>query len=171
MPEMSMDEAAARLGVSRSTIRRRIGRGELPGQKESTDHGDIWVVTLPDEGGDTMADTTTNHGDQNHPEVDENHPEVDTTPELEDVHHQAPAGFTPSKPAYFVDQAEVLPEATAEYGGEEPEASSNQPEALIAEEEMPCAICKKPIDEGDEYVTASYGSVHLEPCSHQSFQG
>ncbi len=40
-------EAAARLGVSADTIRRRLKRGELAGQKERTPQGFTWLVEVP----------------------------------------------------------------------------------------------------------------------------
>lgn len=30
-----------------------------------------------------------------------------------------------------------------------------------------CAICGGPIRRGEEYVSAAYGPVHPEPCSHE----
>ncbi len=40
-------EAAARLGVSADTIRRRLKSGELAGQKERTPQGFTWLVEVP----------------------------------------------------------------------------------------------------------------------------
>ncbi len=40
-------EAAARLGVSADTIRRRLKSGELAGQKEQTPQGFTWLVEVP----------------------------------------------------------------------------------------------------------------------------
>ncbi len=40
-------EAAARLGVSADTIRRRLKSGELAGQKERTPQGYTWLVEVP----------------------------------------------------------------------------------------------------------------------------
>ncbi len=40
-------EAAARIGVSADTIRRRLKSGELAGQKERTPQGFTWLVEVP----------------------------------------------------------------------------------------------------------------------------
>ncbi|MDP9355180.1 MAG: hypothetical protein M3R02_07835 [Chloroflexota bacterium] len=44
---MPIREAAARLGVSPDTIRRRLKSGELAGQKEQTPQGFTWLVEVP----------------------------------------------------------------------------------------------------------------------------
>jgi excisionase family DNA binding protein len=43
---LTLGEAAAYLGVSIYTVRRRLKRGELAGRRVRTDHGDIWEVRL-----------------------------------------------------------------------------------------------------------------------------
>ena len=48
MPRQSIQQAAATLGVSTTTIRRRIDRGELEIEREGGDHSKIWVI-VPDE--------------------------------------------------------------------------------------------------------------------------
>jgi len=45
---VSIGEAAARLGVSTDTIRRRIGRGTLTAHRDPTAQGFRWQVELPD---------------------------------------------------------------------------------------------------------------------------
>src|SRR5215212_5855918 len=44
---VSIQEAAARLGVSVDTVRRRLKRGELTGEREPTPQGFVWRVALP----------------------------------------------------------------------------------------------------------------------------
>ncbi len=43
MSRMTLAEAAAHLGVSTDTVRRRLQRGDLSGQKE----GAVWLVEIP----------------------------------------------------------------------------------------------------------------------------
>lgn len=43
---LTLGEAAAHLGVSIYTVRRRLKRGELTGRRVRTDHGDVWEVRL-----------------------------------------------------------------------------------------------------------------------------
>jgi hypothetical protein len=50
-------EAAERLGVSADTVRRRMKKGELVGEKEPTPQGYEWRILLPiDEGSATMPE-------------------------------------------------------------------------------------------------------------------
>jgi len=44
---VSIQEAAARLGVSADTVRRRLKRDELTGEREPTPQGFIWRIALP----------------------------------------------------------------------------------------------------------------------------
>jgi IS30 family transposase len=44
---MNVAEAAQRLGVSTDTIKRRLKRGELQGQRQDTPQGFIWLVAIP----------------------------------------------------------------------------------------------------------------------------
>jgi hypothetical protein len=44
---VSIQEAAERLGVSADTVRRRVKRGELQGEREKTPQGFVWRVELP----------------------------------------------------------------------------------------------------------------------------
>ena len=46
---VSLRDAAESLGVSTDTVRRRLKRGELPGEQRSTPHGPSWFVLLPRE--------------------------------------------------------------------------------------------------------------------------
>lgn len=127
MAELTLDEAAEQLGVSRSTVRRRIESGEISGRKETTASGDVWRVTLSDEEGKPVIDEQNGNGE---------------------------------------DQA-AKPEDLSE--GDAAEASSTAAGVQMAGEEMTCAGCGKAIEEADDFVQASFGPVHAEPCSHQSF--
>jgi hypothetical protein len=49
MPETTIAEASARLGISPDTVRRRIGRGELAARKVPPAHGESYLVELPEE--------------------------------------------------------------------------------------------------------------------------
>lgn len=49
---LSMKQAAERLGVSVDTIRRRLKKGELVGEKEPTPQGYEWRIILPREESD-----------------------------------------------------------------------------------------------------------------------
>ena len=46
---VSLRDAAEALGVSTDTVRRRLKRGNLPGEQRSTPHGPSWFVLLPRE--------------------------------------------------------------------------------------------------------------------------
>ena len=50
MAEVSIKEAAQRLGVTEVTIRRRIRDGHLHAHQQPRPQGFTWVVTLPDQG-------------------------------------------------------------------------------------------------------------------------
>lgn len=50
---LSIRDAAERLGVSPDTIRRRMKKGELVGEKEPTPQGYEWRIILPTEESDT----------------------------------------------------------------------------------------------------------------------
>jgi excisionase family DNA binding protein len=47
--EVTVEEAAKLLGVSRDTIMRRIHKGELEAHQEPRPQGHVWRVTIPDE--------------------------------------------------------------------------------------------------------------------------
>jgi len=46
---VTIKEAAARLGVSEDTIKRRLKRGELHGEKQERPQGFTWLIELPDD--------------------------------------------------------------------------------------------------------------------------
>jgi hypothetical protein len=46
---LSIGQAVTRLGVSEVTIRRRLRKGELRGQKRQTPQGYVWMIELPDD--------------------------------------------------------------------------------------------------------------------------
>ena len=48
MDELTLQEAAQRLGVSEHTVRRRVKRGTLAGVQVSSPQGFVWRVRLPD---------------------------------------------------------------------------------------------------------------------------
>jgi predicted ArsR family transcriptional regulator len=50
LAEVSIKEAAQRLGVTEVTIRRRIRDGHLHAHQQPRPQGFTWVVTLPDQG-------------------------------------------------------------------------------------------------------------------------
>lgn len=47
MERVPIKEAAARLGVSTDTVRRRLKRGELMGERQPAPRGFVWLVELP----------------------------------------------------------------------------------------------------------------------------
>ena len=49
MELLSIGQAVTRLGVSEVTIRRRLRKGELKGQKRQTPQGYVWMIELPDD--------------------------------------------------------------------------------------------------------------------------
>ncbi len=53
--EVSIPEAATRLGVSEDTIRRRLRKGELDGHQEKTAQGFRWKVDLNTNGTDAVG--------------------------------------------------------------------------------------------------------------------
>ena len=54
----ALPEAAQRLGVSVDTVKRRLRRGELKGQRVPRPQGYTWLIELPDSQIDSMADST-----------------------------------------------------------------------------------------------------------------
>lgn len=56
MPDLvTIREAAERLQVSATTVRRRLHRGEIPGVQSPTAHGAVWLVDLSGPGADVSA--------------------------------------------------------------------------------------------------------------------
>lgn len=62
---LSMKQAAERLGVSVDTIRRRLKKGELVGEKEPTPQGYEWRIVLPieEEPQEAPGEPETSQGD------------------------------------------------------------------------------------------------------------
>ena len=60
---VSGTEAAKSLRVSEETIKRRLRRGELSGQRQPRPQGYVWMVDIPEEVLTTTAqhDNTTTH--------------------------------------------------------------------------------------------------------------
>lgn len=50
--QVTISEAAQRLGVSEHTVRRRVRNGELPGSQVATPQGYTWRVEVPDDSPD-----------------------------------------------------------------------------------------------------------------------
>lgn len=57
--QVSVEEAARRLGLSSITVRRRLRRGQLEAVKIETPQGHQWLVQLADDGG--QADQAPDH--------------------------------------------------------------------------------------------------------------
>jgi len=49
---VTINEAAKRLGVSPDTVRRRLKRGDLQGEREKTPQGFVWRIILPRDASD-----------------------------------------------------------------------------------------------------------------------
>lgn len=49
MEEVTIAEAAQRLGMSTDSVRRRISRGELKARKVNSSHGEMYLVEVPDD--------------------------------------------------------------------------------------------------------------------------
>jgi transposase-like protein len=47
--EVTITEAARRLGISERTVRRRLHNGDLPGRQLATPQGFVWTVEMPDD--------------------------------------------------------------------------------------------------------------------------
>ena len=58
MELVALPEAAQRLGVSVDTVKRKLRRGELRGQRVPRPQGYTWLIELPDSQMDSMADCT-----------------------------------------------------------------------------------------------------------------
>jgi len=48
MQELTIAQAAERLGVSMDTIRRRISKGEIKARKVPSAHGEMYMIEIPD---------------------------------------------------------------------------------------------------------------------------
>ena len=59
-------------------------------------------------------------------------------------------------------------EETEQSGSEEVTAVAAQAEADQEDDDLICSVCRQPIMLEQEYMNASYGPVHAEPCSHQT---
>jgi hypothetical protein len=58
--DVTITEAARRLGLSERTVRRRLHNGDLPGRQLATPQGFVWTVEMP---GDTPNDQTNGKAD------------------------------------------------------------------------------------------------------------
>ena len=72
--------------------------------------------------------------------------------------------------------AEAPPPETDSELSTPPDAESVSPGLAVltvqeGEELSACAVCRQSIEPGADYVTAAYGPVHAEPCSHQTRPG
>ena len=105
--------------------------------------------------------------------------EADTVPAAEDETAESPPpaeATSDEAPAAEMDSdtTHEAPPPKADSGADDPPAAGSVPGALetfIAEDddELPaCPVCRLAIEPGADYVTAAYGPVHAEPCSHQS---
>ncbi len=67
MELVTVPEAARRLGVTEDTVKRRLRKGELQGERKARPQGYTWTVELPDEDAETEStvsssgDDTVNH--------------------------------------------------------------------------------------------------------------
>jgi chromosome segregation ATPase len=60
---VSIGQAVTRLGISEVTIRRRLRKGELKGQKRQTPQGYVWLIELPDDGSENMKNSGNGEGE------------------------------------------------------------------------------------------------------------
>jgi hypothetical protein len=72
MELVTVPEAARRLGVTEDTVKRRLRKGELHGERKARPQGYIWLAWLPEEEVDpdsTVTGTAASQGDDsvNHP--------------------------------------------------------------------------------------------------------
>jgi hypothetical protein len=70
MELVTMTEAARRLDVTVETVKRRLRRGELQGQKQPRPQGFTWLIEMPEDTGDrdstpsvTPSDTPTSNAE------------------------------------------------------------------------------------------------------------
>ena len=74
MELVSVTEAANLLGVSEETVKRRLRRGELRGERRRRPQGYVWLVDLLDESFSTTTHdhSTTTQGDRGDHDTDHN---------------------------------------------------------------------------------------------------
>jgi hypothetical protein len=60
---VSIGQAVTRLGVSEVTIRRRLRKGELKGQKRQTPQGYVWLIELPDDVSEDKKNSDSGEGE------------------------------------------------------------------------------------------------------------
>ncbi len=58
MELVTVPEAARRLGVTEDTVKRRLRKGELQGERKARPQGYTWMVELPDEESETESTVT-----------------------------------------------------------------------------------------------------------------
>jgi hypothetical protein len=58
MELVTVPEAARRLGVTEDTVKRRLRKGELQGERKARPQGYTWMVGLPDEESETESTVT-----------------------------------------------------------------------------------------------------------------
>jgi transposase len=58
MELVTVPEAARRLGVTEDTVKRRLRKGELQGERKARPQGYTWMVGLPDEESETENTAT-----------------------------------------------------------------------------------------------------------------
>jgi len=111
--ELSVHEAAKRLGVSEATIRRRIRRGELRALKHPLPSGYEWRVLLDDHPAVMPAESAVTHDDQ--PPVTSDHPAYTHEPAQQRMDDQPPVTIldqgvvTTADSAIINDQPAVMP--------------------------------------------------------------
>ncbi len=189
MPVVGLDEAAKLLGVSKNTVRRRIGRGELKASKVPTSHGVSWRITIPEKEEQPMVEERDRElkddGDQEAegqaqatgtPEEErvDSERETETASEEDEKTSEAEATFVVPGESAILEGEPILSGAAVAAGGPIHITPEEEPlEAEIAEREpldpeAVCSICREPILPEDEYVVAAYGPVHEEECSHKT---
>ncbi len=60
MEQVTIAEAARRLGVSQDTVKRKLRRGELKGRQQPRPQGFTWIIELEEDGlGESVTDAKT----------------------------------------------------------------------------------------------------------------
>lgn len=92
-------------------------------------------------------------------------PVAETTEEA-----QVPIGATAEVSVEDAVEEAPAAEETEVTAAEEPVATAAEAEPAIGEEDddLTCSVCRHPIMLDQDYLNASYGPVHAEPCSHQT---